>query len=51
MIRQVVNGALARLDAEFEVLYAAEGRPSIAPERPIRASLLQILFSIRSSGS
>jgi transposase len=29
-------------------LYAAEGRPSIAPERRLRASLIQILFSVRS---
>jgi transposase len=47
-IRQVVNDALASLDAEFEALYTAFGRPSIAPERLIRASLIQILFSIRS---
>ena len=47
-IRRVVNEALASLDAEFEKLYAPEGRPSIAPERLIRASLLQILFSVRS---
>ena len=47
-IRQVVNDALAGLDAEFECLYADFGRPSIAPERLIRASLIQILFSIRS---
>ncbi|RVV97933.1 IS5 family transposase [Mesobaculum littorinae] len=47
-IRQVVNDALASLDAEFEALYTDFGRPSIAPERLIRASLLQILFSIRS---
>lgn len=48
-IRQVVNDALASLDAEFDPLYAADfGRPSIAPERLIRASLIQILFSIRS---
>uniref|UniRef100_UPI0037C56344 transposase n=1 Tax=Paracoccus mutanolyticus TaxID=1499308 RepID=UPI0037C56344 len=47
-IRQVVSDALASLDAEFEALYTAFGRPSIAPERLIRASLLQILFSIRS---
>src|SRR6056297_3847747 len=47
-IRQVVNDALASLDAEFGALYADFGRPSIAPERLIRASLLQILFSIRS---
>lgn len=47
-IRQVVNEALASLDAEFEALYADFGRPSIAPERLIRASLIQILFSVRS---
>ena len=46
-IRQVVNDALVSLDAEFAALYADFGRPSIAPERLIRASLLQILFSIR----
>lgn len=47
-IRQIVNDALASLDAEFDALYTDFGRPSIAPERLIRASLLQILFSIRS---
>jgi transposase len=47
-IRQVVNDALASLDADFEALYTDFGRPSIPPERLIRASLLQILFSIRS---
>jgi transposase len=47
-IRQVVNDALVSLDAEFAAIYADFGRPSIAPERLIRASLLQILFSIRS---
>lgn len=47
-IRQVVNDALASLDAEFEALYVDFGRRSIAPERLIRASLIQILFSVRS---
>ncbi len=47
-IRQVVNDALASLDTDFEALYTGFDRPSIAPERLIRASLLQILFSIRS---
>lgn len=47
-IRQIVNDALTSLDAEFNALYTDFGRPSIAPERLIRASLLQILFSIRS---
>ena len=46
-LRQVVNDALASLDAEFNILCSAEGRPSIAPERLIRASLIQILFSVR----
>ena len=47
-IRQVVNDALASLDADFDRLYSADGRPSIAPERLMRASLIQILFSVRS---
>jgi hypothetical protein len=47
-IRQVVNDALASLDAEFEALYTDFGRPSVPSERLIRASLIQILFSIRS---
>lgn len=47
-IRQVVNEALTSLDAEFEALYTDFGRPSIPPERLIRASLIQILFSVRS---
>jgi transposase len=46
-IRQVVNYALTSLDAEFDALYTYFGRPSIPPERLIRASLLQILFSVR----
>ena len=48
LIRKIVNGALARLDGVFATLYAAEGRPSIAPERLLRAALIQILFSVRS---
>ncbi len=47
-IKGVVDAALVSLDAEFEALYAGEGRPSIAPERLLRAALVQILFSIRS---
>ncbi len=47
-VREIVNAALAALDAAFAALYAAEGRPSIAPERLLRAALIQILFSIRS---
>jgi len=47
-IRVLVDRALARMDAEFEKLYSSTGRPSIAPERLLRATLLMILFSIRS---
>ena len=47
-IRAIVNKALLALNAEFAKLYAADGRPSIAPERLLRAVLIQILFSIRS---
>jgi transposase len=47
-IREFVNAALAALDAAFAELYSADGRPSIAPERLLRAALIQILFSIRS---
>ena len=47
-IRQIVNDALASLDGDFDVLYSAKGRPSIAPERLLRTSLIQILFSVRS---
>jgi len=44
----VVNGALASRDAGFAALDTDFGRPSIPPERLIRASLIQILFSVRS---
>ena len=47
-IRQIVNEALTSLDGEFARLYSSEGRPSIAPERLLRASLLQAFFSVRS---
>jgi transposase len=47
-IKSVVDAALAALDAEFDKLYAAEGRPSIAPERLLRATLLQMFYSVRS---
>jgi transposase len=47
-VKRLVDDALVSLDAEFARLYAAEGRPSIPPERLMRASLIQILFSVRS---
>jgi len=47
-VREFVNTALDRLDRKFERLYSTEGRPSIPPEHLIRASLLQLFYSIRS---
>jgi transposase len=47
-IRAMVNGALRRMDSELSMLYAATGRPSIAPERLLRSLLLMVLYSIRS---
>src|SRR5580693_1653083 len=47
-IRQMADQALRELDGEFRRLYARRGRPSIAPEKLIRAQLLQVLYSVRS---
>ena len=47
-MRRLTNAALAELDARFSALYERIGRPSIPPERLLRASLLQLLCSIRS---
>lgn len=50
-VRVMVNKALASMDELFGRLYAADikgGRPSIAPEKLLRAMLLQVLYSVRS---
>src|SRR6266478_3404353 len=47
-IRGLVNEALVALEHEFSALYANFGRPSIAPEKLLRAMLLQAFYSIRS---
>ncbi len=47
-LRYLVDILLTTLDEEFDDLYSRRGRASIPPERLLRASLLQILFSIRS---
>jgi len=47
-IRAMVAEALVHLDRKLEKLYSKKGRPSIAPERLIRALLLQVLYTIRS---
>lgn len=48
LVRGVVNGVLAALDSDFAKAYADSGRPSIAPERLLRALLLQAFYTIRS---
>ena len=48
LIRPLVNAALAQLSPEFDRIYALTGRESIAPEKLLRALLLQAFFSIRS---
>ena len=45
---QLVNAALDRLSPAFAAIYADTGRPSIPPEKLLRALLLQALFTIRS---
>ena len=47
-IRLLVNEALARLNGLFGTIYADTGRESIAPEKLVRALLLQVFYSIRS---
>ncbi len=47
-IRAMVSEALAQMGGRLEKLYSQTGRPSIAPERLIRALMLQVLYSIRS---
>src|SRR5271154_3322163 len=48
LIRAVVDEALDVLSPEFDGLYARLGRPGIAPEKLLRALLLQAFYSIRS---
>ena len=47
-IKKMTNAALKQLSPELGSLYAKTGRPSIPPERLLRALLLQVLYSIRS---
>jgi len=47
-VREMVNVALADLNGLFSTLYAEGGRESIAPEKLLRALLLQVFFSVRS---
>lgn len=47
-IRAMVDVALAALSPMFEAMYSCLGRPSIAPEKLLRALLLQVLYTVRS---
>jgi transposase len=47
-IRRITDRALDRLSPRFGTLYIKFGRPSIAPEKLLRALLLQVLYTIRS---
>jgi transposase len=47
-IKVQADAVLGSMNAAFEAMYAAEGRPSIAPERLLKASLLIALYSVRS---
>ncbi len=47
-IRIMVDEVLAQMSGSFGAMYAAVGRPSIAPEKLLRAQLLQMLYSVRS---
>ena len=48
VVRTMVDEVLRALSPQFDRMYASEGRPSIAPEKLLRAQLLQMLYSIRS---
>jgi transposase len=47
-VRKLTDTVLRSLSSEFDALYAASGRPSIAPEYILRALLLQVFYSVRS---
>jgi transposase len=47
-IREIANAALAALSGNFAALYSGMGRPSVLPEKLLRAILLQAFYSVRS---
>src|SRR6201990_3071033 len=47
-IRRMTDEVLKGLSGKFHALYSATGRPSIAPEKLLRARLLQVLYTVRS---
>jgi transposase len=48
LIRLVVDEVVASMDGDFAALYAATGRPSVPPERVLKALLLQAFYTVRS---
>src|ERR1035438_1897977 len=47
-IRTMADQALANMSVRFDAMYAKTGRPSIPPEKLLRAQLIQMLYSVRS---
>jgi len=47
-IRAMADRALANLSERFDAMYATTGRPSIPPQKLLRAQLIQMLYSVRS---
>ena len=47
-VRAMVDEVLQQLSRRFDAMYAKTGRPSIPPEKLLRAQLIQMLYSIRS---
>jgi transposase len=47
-VREILDAALKNMDRLFEAMYAKSGRDSIAPEKLLRALMLQVLYGVRS---
>ena len=47
-VREMTDAVLRQLSPRFARLYPKTGRPSVAPEKLLRALLLQVLYSVRS---
>jgi transposase len=47
-VREMIDAALVKLSPAFDKIYSSTGRPSVAPEKLLRALLLQVLYSVRS---
>ena len=48
VIRALTDEALEKMSPLFDAMYASTGRPSIPPEKLLRAQLIQMLYSVRS---